>query len=279
MENKEIAVKQATDIVTTYCQKFKEVPIAQNLIADKKGSLVDKILANFYFICRKNGNAVATWERGSIVEALTKCCQWELVPDGTYACLVPYGKILTFQPMYQGLIELAYKTGMFKQIQTGVVYENDHFDYREGGDCFTDHKKTLTLPRIKRIAVFADVKLNNGGRFVEVMTMEDANKIRNSAKNKNIWNQWPDAMYRKTAVKQVFKFVPKTEKLAELIAYDNSLEQSFEVKAIDTSKADTLNKLISGGQVTTANAMEHDQGLQYEVLDDEKAALAEPSPE
>ncbi len=245
-ENKAVAVKQAADIVTTYCQKFKKVPIAQALIAEGKGKLMDKIMANFYFICRKNGNAVQTWDRNSIVEALTKCCQWELVPDSTYACLIPYGKNLTFQPMYQGLLELAYRTGMFQSVSANVVYEGDTFDYDIGGKPFTTHKPSLTTDRIKPIAVYADVLLNNGGRIVKVMTMKEVNAIRNVAKNKTVWQAWPDAMAIKTVIKQVFKLCPKTEKLNELIAYDNSLEQTFEAKVIDTSKAENLNKLISG---------------------------------
>lgn len=251
-ENKEIAVKQAYDIVTTYCQKFKEVPIAQALISEGKGKLVEKILANFYFICRKNGNAANQWDKTSVIEALTKCCQWELVPDGVFACLVPYRdndkKIieLTFQPMYQGLLEKAYSTGIFKSISANVVYDGDEFDYNLGGQCFVTHKLNLKTPRKDRLAVYVDMMLANGGRIVKVMTIAEVKAIEGRAKNKKIWPVYWDGMAIKTVIKQGWKLCPKSEALAELIAYDNSLEQSFEVKPIDTSKADNLNQILSG---------------------------------
>jgi phage RecT family recombinase len=264
-DNKAVAVKQAADIVTTYFEKFKEVPIAQALIAEGKGKLMDKIMASFYFLCRKNGAAtVSTWDKGSVIEALTRCCQWELIPDGRQAALIAYknnkkGIVeLTFQPMYQGLIEVAYRTGLFQSIVANVVYKGDIFDHDTAGKAFVTHKKDLIGNRTERIAVYADVVLVNGGRLVEVMTMKEVNLIRNRAKKKEIWNEWEDSMYRKTPIKQVFKFVPKTEKLAELIAYDNSLEQTFEAKVIDTTKSENLNKLLSG--VQTADTLAIEQG-------------------
>lgn len=274
----EIIKKQPTEIVASYCDKFKATPIAQQLIDAKKGALVDKILANFYFICRKNASNVGNWSVPSIVEALTKCCQWELIPDSVQACLIPYKSELTFQPMYMGLLELAYRTGMFKSVSANVVYEGDFFDYDIGGNAFISHKPSLTTDRVKPIAVYADVILNNGGRIVKVMTMKEVNAIRNVAKNKTVWQSWPDAMAIKTVIKQVFKLCPKTEKLNELIAYDNSLEQDFESnkRAIDTSKADSLNKLLSG--IQTADQLEGESIEVKQVLETEEAQAETVSP-
>tara|TARA_R110000868_G_scaffold337869_1_gene598682 strand:+ start:316 stop:1128 length:813 start_codon:yes stop_codon:yes gene_type:complete len=244
MTTKELT-QQKKEIAVSYSEKFKESPIAQGLIKHGKEKLADKIISNFYFLCRKNQAAVGQWSPGSVVEALTKCCQWELIPDGIQACLIPYGKELTFQPMYQGLLEIAYRTGIFKGIAANVVYAGDLFEYDIGGDCYVKHQIDLLGKRDTPIAVYADIKLSTGGRQVKVMTIKEVKKIQNSAKNKSVWGAYWDQMAIKTVIKQVFKLCPKSEGLAELVAYDNSLEQDFD-RGIDTSKATALNALIGG---------------------------------
>lgn len=246
MTKNEIA-QQKKEIAISYSEKFKESPIAQGLIKHGKEKLADKIISNFYFICRKNPQAVANWSPASVVEALTKCCQWELVPDGVQACLIPYGKDLTFQPMYQGLLEVAYRTGIFKSIVSNVVYKGDLFEYDIGGDCYVKHQLDLEGDRSVPIAVYADIRLINGGRLVRVMTMKEVDRIKNKAKNKGVWNEYPDAMRVKTVIKQAFKLCPKSEDLSSLVAHDNALEHDFD-RLPDNTKASALNELLGASQ-------------------------------
>ncbi len=240
---KEIVKNEKKEIAVEYSDRFKLTPIAQGLVKHGKERLYDKIMSNFYFTCRKNASSAVSWSPASVVESLTKCCQWELVPDNIQACLIPYGKELTFQPMYQGLLEMAYRTGVFKSIVSNVVYEGDLFEYDLGGDCYVKHQLDLKGKRNVPLAVYADVRLSGGGRIVKVMTMPEINKIKNSAKTKNVWNSWFDPMCCKTVIKQVFKLCPKSEDLSDLVAYDNSLEQDFD-RTPDNAKANALNALL-----------------------------------
>jgi len=242
-------VVTVAQVITSYSDRFKETPIAQALIKHGKEKLADKIISNFYFLCRKNPDDVAKWTPASVVESLTKCCQWELVPDGIQAALIPYYNKeskktnLTMQVMYQGMLEVAYRTGMFKSISANIVYEGDLFEYDLGGQCYVKHQLDLIGKRDKPIAVYSDMMLANGGRIVRVMTMKEINHIKNSAKSQKVWGPWFDAMAIKTVVKQGFKFCPKSEELSSLVAYDNSLEQDFD-RGIDTTKAAGLNNLL-----------------------------------
>jgi recombination protein RecT len=270
MTKNEIA-KQQTELAVSYSNKFKETPIAQGLVKHGKEKLVDKIISNFYFLCRKNPQAVSQWSVPSVVESLTKCCQWELVPDNIQACLIPYGKELTFQPMYMGLLEMAYRTGVFKSIVSNVVYEGDHFEYNLGGDCYINHQLDLKGKRNIPLAAYADVKLAGGGRIVKVMTMAEINKIKNSAKTKNVWNSWFDPMCCKTVIKQVFKLCPKSEDLSDLVAYDNSLEQDFD-RAPDNTKALALNELLGHkAELLDAPKEQDDADLDAAIVEEENA--------
>ena len=240
--SKEIAKKNEA-VTESYVLKFKDSPMFKTLAEHGKGKLADRIASNFYFICKKNQSAVPLWNPQSVVEALVKCCQWELIPDNIQACLIPYKDELTFQPMYQGLLEVAYRTGIFKSIVGNVVYEGDFFEYDLGGDCYVKHQLDLIGNRTKPIAVYADVKLANGGRIVKVMTIKEVKKIQSSAKTQKVWGQYWDQMAIKTAIKQVFKLCPKSEALSEIVAYDNSLEQDFD-RLPDSTKSKNLNSLL-----------------------------------
>jgi recombination protein RecT len=238
-------VKQKVEFAVGFSNKFRETPIAQGLVKHGKEKLIDKILSNFYFLARKVPTIPGCTQQ-SIVESITKCCQWELVPDGIQACLIAYGKELTFQPMYQGLLEVAYRTGIFKSIVSSVVYKGDLFEYDIGGDCYVKHQLDLEGDRDVPIAVYADIRLINGGRLVRVMTMKEVEKIKVKAKNKTVWNDYPDAMRVKTVIKQAFKLCPKSEDLSSLVAHDNALEQDFD-RLPDNTKANALNALLGNG--------------------------------
>ena len=238
-------VKQKVEFAVGFSNKFRETPIAQGLVKHGKEKLIDKILSNFYFLVRKDPT-IAQCSQRSIIEAITKCCQWELIPDSVQACLIAYKGELTFQPMYQGMLEVAYRTGIFKSLSSNIVYEGDLFEYDLGGDCYVKHQLDLVGKRDKPIAVYSDMRLANGGRIVRVMTMAEVNKIKNSAKTQKVWGPYFDAMAIKTVVKQGFKFCPKNEDLSSLVAHDNALEQDFD-RLPDNTKANALNALLGNG--------------------------------
>lgn len=239
-------VKQKVEFAVGFSNKFRETPIAQGLEKHGKGKMLDKILSNFYFLSRKEP-LIVQCSKNSIVEAITRCCQWELVPDSVQACLIPYKGELTFQPMYQGLLEVAYRTGIFKSINANIIYEGDFFEYDLGGDCYVKHQLDLVGKRNKPLAVYADIKLANGGRIVKVMTMPEINKIKNKAKTQKVWEPYFDQMAIKTVIKQAFKLCPKSEDLSSLVAHDNALEQDFD-RLPDNTKATELNALLGNSK-------------------------------
>ena len=235
------------DLILSYREGLRATPIFQGLVKYDKSQLADKIEANFYFFANKMGHKFKELNKLSVVESLTKCCQWELVPDGVQACLIPYGNNLTFQPMYQGLLEVAYRTGIFKAINVNVAYENDYFDFNLGSNCYVNHKPELIRERGKPIAFYAEVILASGGVMLEVMTIKEVNAIRDKAKNNNVWRDYYNAMGKKTVMKQLLKRCPKSEKLVEVIALDNNTEQNFNnsISEVEDTKIDFLNNLLA----------------------------------
>lgn len=260
-------IKQGIQLTASYTSKFNETPIAKSLIESGKKDIYDQIMAAFYFVCRKNPQDVKKWSQTSVVEALTKACQWRLIPDGELAALIPYGSEIKFQPMFKGLLEVAYRTGVFKNIAAEVVYDGDDFKYSLGAMSFVEHQKNLRGKRIEPIAVYADALLTTGGRLTIVMTMDEVNYIESKAKNKTVWKEWKDAMRRKTAIKQLAKIAPKSEELQQLVAYDNALEQDFD-RLPDNTKANALNALLGNAAAPEQLLEPTDADLDNEINDE-----------
>ena len=62
-------------------------------------------------------------DKQTIVSALLHCASDGLLPDGKQSTLIPYGGAFTYIPMYQGLIEIAYRGGAIQSLNTHIIYD------------------------------------------------------------------------------------------------------------------------------------------------------------
>lgn len=188
----------------------------------------------------------------SLVNAFLPCAAYQLYPSDVSgeAYVLPYklksGLTAQFQLGYQGLITLLYRHPDVKKVWAKVVYENDVFNYEEGIAPRLEHKPVLsTSDRGKPIAVYAVALINEEPLF-HVMSEEDVMKFKNFSKSKNSeyspWNKKNDpelTMWKKTCLKQLSKFLPKTSEIIhEAIAADNG--DSSVVKKDVADKVDVI---------------------------------------
>lgn len=133
-----------------------------------------------------------------------------------------------FQIGYKGLIELAHRSGEFKNIEARVVYENDEFEYEYGLEPKLVHKPAMK-DRGDAVYYYAVYTLTNGGFGFEVMSKEDMNihKNRYSQSAKSGYSPWAtayDEMAKKTVLKKVLKYAPIKTEFARQVAEDNSIK-------------------------------------------------------
>ena len=145
------------------------------------------------------------------------------------AYLIPYnsktGLKCQFQIGYQGILELAYRTGKFKRIKAVVVHKGDEFRYTLG--------ITPTLEHIPQgigepTHVYALYELLNGGYDFEVWTWTKA--IRHGetySKSFNDidspWKKHPEEMAKKSVLKSLLKYAPKAVELTDAITVDEGV--------------------------------------------------------
>jgi recombination protein RecT len=84
----------------------------------------------------------------SLLGAFIQCAQFGLEPsDGLGECwIIPYGKIATFQLGYKGLVKMLWRTGLLKDFQYEVVYENDVFKVVKGEKTKLIHEPDIDDP-------------------------------------------------------------------------------------------------------------------------------------
>ena len=166
----------------------------------------------------------------SFIAALMQSAQLGLEPNTPLgqAYLIPYGREAQFQLGYQGMLTLAYRTGEYQSIYAHAVYENDHFEYEYGLNEKLVHVPAED-PQGEPIYYYAVYKLQNGGHGFVVMSRKQIEKHRDqyspSAKSKHSpWNTDFDSMAKKTVLKQLLKYAPKSVEFASQVAADETIK-------------------------------------------------------
>jgi recombination protein RecT len=136
-----------------------------------------------------------------------------------HAFLIPFGKSVQVVIGYPGLIDLARRSGELKAIHADVVYQGDEFDFLYGTDQHLRH-----LPAAHRgdkpLYAYAVAHLRDGGVAFEVMAWSEVMAIRNSsqgylrAKDSSPWAKHEAEMAKKTAVRRLIKWLPRSVEMA-----------------------------------------------------------------
>ena len=138
------------------------------------------------------------------------------------AYLVPYknNKNKTVEAQlqigYLGLIELAFRSGKVKAISAHCVYESEKEKVkitRIDGQFNVVHPFSYEKTTGKVIAVYASAEIEGLGKAVTmVLRIDEVEKYRKLSKapNSPAWANHYEAMCKKTAIRQLAKFLPKS---------------------------------------------------------------------
>jgi recombination protein RecT len=139
------------------------------------------------------------------------------------AYLIPYGNVCTLVVGYQGMMDLGRRSGMVKAIYAHAVRENDEFNYELGLEPKLKH-----IPaegdRGKLTHVYAVARLTDGEPIFTVLTVAEVElyRSRSRAANNGPWVTDYEAMALKTAVRRIFKWLPKSAEMALAASLDEA---------------------------------------------------------
>src|SRR6185437_3767509 len=182
-------------------------------------------------------------EPRSVFASIIIASQLGLEPGVMGQCyLIPYKDECQLQIGYQGLIELVRRSGKVTRIEAHVVHANDVFEYTVGLTTALVHKPVLDGdPGDPRLA-YAVAEFDGGCFHVEVMTRSQIEAIRDRSQNvisakkygkKTPWDTDPDEMWRKTLIRRICKYLPKSAELGTALALDNSADAGKQHVNID----------------------------------------------
>lgn len=132
---------------------------------------------------------------------------------------------------YQGLLELAHRSGQIASIQAHVVHEADAFSYAFGLNERLDHTPAAGA-RGEATHYYCVVKSQSGGVYWDVITRAEAEEHRDRfamAKSRDgrvvgPWRDHFDSMALKTVIKRVLKMAPRSTEIATALGADESAQ-------------------------------------------------------
>lgn len=152
------------------------------------------------------------------------------------AALVPYlnkrsGQYEAgFIPMYQGLLDLMFRADAGLSIACEVVYDSDEFDFIPSSAHPIRHRPALTrAPIDKRLGVYAMAWASGSRRptavFLRASEVEHRRKSSGATGRDSAWITHPDAMWRKTGLRELTKWTAKSIELRRALALEEEAEQ------------------------------------------------------
>ena len=189
---------------------------------------------------------MTTSGKNSVLSAFMKCAEMGLEPDGRRAALIAFKKgkesageqqyDITLIPMFQGLAELAMRSGMISFIHANKICEQDKFSWNIG--VIEEHRPDFRSDRGNAYAYYCHVKFKDGSSMDEIMTKSEVEAIRNRSNGynhakkygkENPWTTDFDEMAKKTVFRRVSKWLPLSPELVSAVEEDD--KDFIDVKA------------------------------------------------
>ena len=206
----------------------------------------------------------------SIADACIEAVQAGLEPTGPIggAYLVPFKGKARLMYAYQGLIDLARRSGEISEIYAEAVFGEDRFGYELGLNRSIVHEPYMDGDRGDVVAAYAVAKMKDGGLHMVVFSREDIERRRKASHGQGKspsgpWGDWYDEMAKKTVIRQLSKLLPRSvRRFHKAIANEDASEfggrraESMDIVDI-TDDAETVDGEVVEETARTVHLKEH----------------------
>lgn len=186
----------------------------------------------------------------SIAKALLTATQRGIEVDGRQGHLVPFKCRLPgggfamqaeFIPGYQGLLDKAYCHPLVGAVWAEVVYERDEFIQEKGLNRVLVHRPYEGEEDPGAIKYsYAVCEMRSGQKAFVVLNRRDINRIkassRGAAEPDSPWIKHPAAMWKKSAIRELSKYIPQSTELRDLLDHDDQVERGVSIETMKKAK-------------------------------------------
>jgi recombination protein RecT len=169
----------------------------------------------------------------SFLGAVMHCAQLALEPGPLQLVhLIPYKREVVLIVGYRGYVELAYRTGLVKDVSAELVYAGDTFRVVRGTSPKIVHEEAGPPDEREIVAAYAVAHLKSGGTVSHVIYEADWEKARKSSqlgsRGQGPWAEHRPAMIRKTALRRLEPWLPKSPEIGVALAVDEQPAERLE---------------------------------------------------
>ncbi len=194
----------------------------------------------------------------SLLGALMTCSQLGLEPGGPlgHAYLIPYEnrKDGTVEAQliigYRGYIDLMYRSDRLAAVAAFAVYQADDFYFELGTNAHLIHRPELD-DRGELVAVYAIAELVSGSKPFDVLSKANVDarrqRSRGAASQYSPWNTDYEAMARKTAIRQIFRWLPSSVEFQAAVSADGATFMEIPDRLDDVPDVIDLEPIDEGG--------------------------------
>jgi recombination protein RecT len=195
----------------------------------------ERMVRVFLTSMRKNPKLLECSQE-SLMASMMTAAQLGLEPDGIMGqgYLIPRYSSTTkqqecsFQPGYQGLLDIARRSGQISTIHAACVFEGDLFEYGHelDRDVFIHRPANKTTDADKITYVWAMARMKDGGVQFTVLPrirIEQA-RLKSQKPTGSFWNEHYEPMAIKTALIRLCKYLPRSIELARALEAEETGE-------------------------------------------------------
>ena len=256
----ELTQKQVTSNVATRIEAMK----GEGLLIAPNYSVSNALSSAYYALKNSNsGNLLQQCTQDSIYNALLDMVTQGLSPAKTQCYFIPYGNTVKLTRSYFGTMKVVKQLPEVKDIYAQIIFKGDEFEAEnvDGRWKFVSHKSSWKNQDNPIEGAYCVIEKTDGEKILTIMTKKEIDKSWAQAKTKNVQNNFPQEMAKRTVINRAAKQFFNTSD-------DNDL-------FIDAVNRTTANEYDNERQVKEAEPVRDD----VETLDDilkAPSALVEP---
>jgi phage RecT family recombinase len=216
---------------------YKDPDEADRVMAKEIDFAAQAMLSNTYLI------TIAKRNPQSLVNALKNVALIgsTLNPVLKQCYLVPFKDNIVCMPSYMGLVDLLINNGLVKKIESHPVFEGEKFEILYGSGGYLKHIPNPWGKRDKDnlLGVYALAVMTDGTELYDTLSKEEVDTIKSKSPagksdKTTPWDTDYIEMARKSAVRRIFKMIPKRgisedkiKSISVAFDYDEKVEQSW----------------------------------------------------
>lgn len=224
---------------------------------------VSNALSSAYYALKNSssGNLLEKCTDESIYNALLDMVTQGLSPAKTQCYFVPYGTTVKLTRSYFGTMKVVKQLPEVKDIYAEVIYEGDDFKIKNenGRKVFVSHDTDWTNADNAIIGAYCIIEKVDGEKILTVMTKKEIDKSWAQAKTKNVQNNFPQEMAKRTvinrAAKQFFNTSDDNDLFIDAVnrTTENEYDNERQIKEAEPVKgeAETLDDILKAPSATT----------------------------